>query len=365
MTTDPVRVSFVGAGGICRQRHLPGLARIPGVRLAAVCNRSAESSARARAEWGFEGIETDWRRVVDDPSIDAVFIGTWPYLHREISIAALEAGKHVFCQARMCMNWPEAVEMVQAADAHPRQVHMVCPSPFRVRWEPTVKLALASPEFGALVSVQVRSLSGVNRDLGQVSWREQKSLSGLNILQVGIFAETLHAWCGEYGELTARTRIEIPEKRVAGEVVAIDVPQVTIIAGTLAGGEHCTEHHSGVATDEECSEIVVVGSEGRLKVDLLAQQVLLIPHLPSGEMGTEAKLLDKEGQPWQVEAEFIAAIRAARRGESWRVSPDFREGARYMRKMQAIHDSALKGDFVSLADYPLAGPPPSAGGESR
>ena len=201
MSSERVRISFVGAGGICRQRHLPNLKQLPGVELASVCNRSDESSQRAQSEWGFERTASNWRQVVDDPTIDAVFIGTWPYMHREISVAALAAGKHVFCQARMCMDWPEAVQMVAAADAHPQQVNMVCPSPFRVRWEETVRRLMKSDEFGALFSVQVRSLNAANRDPNQVSWREQVEFSGINVLQVGIFAETLNAWFGEYTEL--------------------------------------------------------------------------------------------------------------------------------------------------------------------
>ena len=52
-----------------------------------------------------------------DPDIDAIVIGTWPYLHCPITLAALEAGKHVLTEARMSMNAAEAHRMLAAAAA--------------------------------------------------------------------------------------------------------------------------------------------------------------------------------------------------------------------------------------------------------
>src|SRR5712691_1453587 len=194
---EPIRLGFIGAGGICEQRHLPNLSKMPGVELISVCTRSPESSRRVGKKWGFARAADDWRQVIEANDIDAVFIGTWPYRHCELSLAALAAGKHVFCQARMCMDWAEACRMVAAASAHPNQVTMVCPSPFRVRWERSIRELLTSERFGRLLCVSVNSMTSANRDPQQISWRERRELSGFNILQVGIYAETLNAWCGD------------------------------------------------------------------------------------------------------------------------------------------------------------------------
>ncbi len=94
---DRVRVGFIGLGGICRDRHVPGLRRIPGVEIVAVANRTRESSERAAAEFAIPKVCDRWEDVIARDDVDAVFIGTWPYMHRDMSIAALEAGKHVFC----------------------------------------------------------------------------------------------------------------------------------------------------------------------------------------------------------------------------------------------------------------------------
>jgi predicted dehydrogenase len=341
---DPIRISFIGAGGICEQRHLPGLAQIPGIELVAVCNRSAESSRRIQQKWGFARIESDWRKVVDDPGVDVIFIGTWPYLHRELSIAALQAGKHVFCQARMCMNYAEAMEMVAVAAAHPQLVSMICPSPFRVRWERTIHRLLAAGELGELRAVTVCSLSSANVNRSPVSWRERIELSGDNILQVGIFAEALHAWFGEYATLSAMTSIPLPDKQDAdGTNCTIRIPQVVHIQGTLRSGVAISEFHSGLSATE-CSEITFHGAERSCLVDLRAGQVSLWPR----QAGEDRQIVDGIGDPWEVEADFIAAVRAARRCEPWRVSPDFPEAARYMRKMQALHESAASGNAVAI-----------------
>lgn len=345
--SEPVRLGFIGAGGICEQRHLPNLAKMPGVELVAVCNRSPESSRRVQEKWGFARTADDWRQIIEANDVDAVFIGTWPYLHCELSLAALAADKHVFCQARMCMDWAEACQMVAAAGSHPEQVTMVCPSPFRVRWERTIRELLASERFGRLLSVAVNSMTAANRDPHQISWRERRELSGLNILQVGIYAETLNAWCGDYLSLTATTTTPLQKFDAQRRPVEIQIPQTVAITGTLGGGVLSTEFHTGLAAEYERAEIVLCGSAATCRVDLLAQQVELFPAASSSKTG---EVIDSVGDEWQVEAEFLAAVRSARRGEAWHVRPNFVEAERYMRKMQAIHDSVRESRLVSLAD---------------
>jgi len=343
---ERIRVGFIGAGGICEQRHLPSLAKMPGVELVAVCNRSPESSRRVQEKWEFTRTADDWQQIVEASDIDAVFIGTWPYRHCELSQATLAAEKHVFCQARMCMDDTEALEMVAASNAHPQQVAMVCPSPFRVRWERTVRELLASERFGRLLSVTVISANGANRNPVEISWRERRDLSGLNILQVGIYAETLNAWCGDYSSLTATTSVSLNKRDALGRTIEIDVPQTVSITGTLSGGVPCAEFHTGLAAGFERAEILLCGSAATCRVDLQTQQVEL--HSANSSTG---EVIDAVGDDWQVESEFLAAVRAARRGQSWQVSPSFTEAARYMRKMEAIHDSARDARQVNLSTW--------------
>ncbi len=100
---DTIRIGLVGAGGNTRLRHIPGLQKIAGVEIASVANRSRASSERVAQEFGIPRIHDRWTDLVNDPDIDAVMIGTWPYLHCPITLAALDAGKHVLTEARIAM----------------------------------------------------------------------------------------------------------------------------------------------------------------------------------------------------------------------------------------------------------------------
>ena len=117
--SSSIRVGFIGAGANTRLRHLPGLAEIDGVSLSMVANRSEASSRAVAEEFGITRIAPDWKTVVEDPEIDAVCIGTWPYMHAEISIAALKEGKHVLTEARMASSLGEARAMYAESVAHP------------------------------------------------------------------------------------------------------------------------------------------------------------------------------------------------------------------------------------------------------
>src|SRR5215469_9484909 len=104
MANQTVGVGFVGAGKNTQERHIPGFQKLSGIDFVAVANRTKESGERVAKEFGIKKVYGDWRELVKSPDIDAVCIGTWPYMHREITIAALQAGKHVLCEARMAMN---------------------------------------------------------------------------------------------------------------------------------------------------------------------------------------------------------------------------------------------------------------------
>lgn len=245
----------------------------------------------------------------------------------------------------MCMDWNQACRMVAASNEHPDQVAMVCPSPFRVRWERTVRELLASERFGRLLSVSVTSMTSANRDPRQISWCERRELSGLNILQVGIYAETLNAWCGEYASLAATTATPQQKFDTNAQPAAIQIPQIVAITGSLRGGIPITEFHTGLAAGCERAEILLCGSASTCRVDLLANQIIL----QSADSARDT-VIDSVGDDWRVEADFLAAVRSAQRGEPWLVHPDFVEAARYMRKMQAIHDSTRDSRVVSMSE---------------
>src|SRR5690349_13357778 len=94
---------------------LPNFQNLEDVEIAIVANRSRASSERVGAQLGIPRAAEDYREVLAS-DVDAVFIGTPPNVHKELTFKALEAGKHVLCQTRIATSAAEARDMVEAAD---------------------------------------------------------------------------------------------------------------------------------------------------------------------------------------------------------------------------------------------------------
>ena len=129
MPTDTLRIGIIGAGANTRLRHIPGLRIQNSVEIAGVANRSAQSSQKAAKELDIPKAYRDWTEIIADKNIDAVCICTWPYTHAQMTIAALDAGKHVLCEARMAMNAREAHAMVAASRRNPSCIAQIVPAP--------------------------------------------------------------------------------------------------------------------------------------------------------------------------------------------------------------------------------------------
>lgn len=83
--------------------------------LKVVCGRHAGPLKAFADRWGWEEIETDWKKVIDREDIDIVDIGVPTHLHHEIALAAAKAGKHIFCEKPMAVSYDQAKEMFEAA----------------------------------------------------------------------------------------------------------------------------------------------------------------------------------------------------------------------------------------------------------
>src|ERR1700745_16072 len=183
-----LRIGIVGAGNIVRTRHLPALKANPDVQIVAVSNSTYESSEKFCSE-NVPGATPgkDWAELVALPDIDIVWIGTPPYMHSAVTISALEAGKHVFCQARMANDRAEAEEMLAASRRFPKQGNMLCPPPYGLRGDRVVKKLLAENFLGQLHTVRLQSFNGnyLNPN-APAHWRQRIEISGLNVMTLGI-----------------------------------------------------------------------------------------------------------------------------------------------------------------------------------
>jgi predicted dehydrogenase len=115
-----LRIGIVGAGNIVRTRHLPALQRHAEVEIVAVSNSTYESAEKFCSENVPQATPMqNWADLLALHDLDIIWIGTPPYMHSAVTISALEAGKHVFCQARMSNDRAEAEEMLAASKRFP------------------------------------------------------------------------------------------------------------------------------------------------------------------------------------------------------------------------------------------------------
>src|ERR1700745_647166 len=125
---DKLRMGIVGAGNIVRTRHLPALKKHSEVEIVAVSNSTYESGEKFCQENLPQATPMrNWADLLAVPDLDIIWIGAPPYMHSAVTISALEAGKHVFCQARMSMDLAEAEEMLATTKRFPELVTMLCP----------------------------------------------------------------------------------------------------------------------------------------------------------------------------------------------------------------------------------------------
>jgi predicted dehydrogenase/threonine dehydrogenase-like Zn-dependent dehydrogenase len=109
-----VHIGWIGAGKFSRGKLLPAVRKLPNVALVGVANATGISARTAARDFGFRYGCTDAWEVLNDPLIDAVFIGTRHDLHASLVTSALECGKHVFVEKPLCINEAE-LERISAA----------------------------------------------------------------------------------------------------------------------------------------------------------------------------------------------------------------------------------------------------------
>src|SRR5262249_7268689 len=128
-TMDNVRIGIVGAGWVVQNRHLPGLAGVSGASVDAIWSRRPDVARAVAEQFGIGTVADEWQTVVTSPDLDAVIVAAPPVLHAPVTIAALQAGKHVLCQGRMARNLGEARAMLGAAEASGRVAALYPPRP--------------------------------------------------------------------------------------------------------------------------------------------------------------------------------------------------------------------------------------------
>jgi len=335
-----VRVGIIGAGGIVKQRHLPGLRAIPGVEIVAVSNStlaSAQAFCKEHAP-GAQAIER-WEDLVDNEGVDAVWIGATPYLHCDATIFSLQCGKHVFCQARMAAELQQAERMWEAAMTFPDRVAAICPAPHGMKGGELVKKLLAEGAIGTPHQMMLHSFNDAWLDASAPAhWRQRVEISGVQILTLGIFVEVVQRWLGDITEVAARGRVVFPQR---GDYT-VETPDFVNVLCKFRSGVEGAMMFSGVAANAPTDKFLLFGSEGSLSYDFTTDEVLLGKR---GETPTSVPIPADLIREWTVEKDFIAAVRDP---GALRPKPDFTEGIRYMRVVNGVWDSMAERATVKI-----------------
>jgi predicted dehydrogenase len=341
-----IRIGIIGAGAITLKRHLPGFRAIRGVEIVGVCNRFRESSARVAREFDIPKIFTSWEHLIDDDAIDAVVIGTWPYLHCAATLAALGAGKHVLTQARMAMNAREAQRMLDKSKEVPAQVAMVVPSPYGLTGDNLVRKLIADGFLGAPRELHVDGLTSELADpRTPIGWRQQARYSGFNMLTLGILHETARRWTAPANRVIASASKLIPTRPnpdKGGHSSRVGTPDSVHVLTTQSDGSRGIYRLSAVTYHGPGLSIALYGSDGSLIYDLTRDEIRAGSRKDSELKPLSIPKAIRGG--WSVEADFIAAIREGKPV----THTTFADGVEYMQFTEAVARSSRHTQPVDL-----------------
>ena len=334
-----LRIGIVGAGANTRSRHIPGFQAIDGVEVVAVCNRSRASGQKAADEFGIANVFDDWKQLVQDAGVDAVCVGTWPYLHSAITLESLAAGKHILTEARMAMNLEEGRSMLSASQGSDK-VSMIVPAPFYLESEPTLREMTANGEFGDWLEVHVSALSGDWNPEAPIHWRQRRELSGDNIMSMGILNETVRRYAGHDRSLTAQGQTFVDQRSDAdGGTATVDIPDSLGIVSKLENGATAVYHISSVAGRGRGGSIEMHGTKGAFRLDGGKAYFAL------GESEfSELQVDSAKKWGWTVEADFVDSIRDGKPV----THTSFEDGVKYMAFTDAVQTSLRDGRRVDL-----------------
>ncbi|HYB89746.1 MAG TPA: Gfo/Idh/MocA family oxidoreductase [Candidatus Binataceae bacterium] len=209
---EQVRAGIVGAG-LIGQSHSLMLREVAdrtegSVRVAAVADVARVQAEQLAARWPGARVASDAREIIGDPDIDAVWICTPTALHRDAYLAAVHAGKHVFCEKPLAMTTAEAAEMAEAA----RLAGVASQVGLVLRFSPVytvIRAIAAAPEAGRMLAVTMRDDQDFpTRGVHASGWRNDRSLTaGGTLAEHSVHDFDLLTWMfGAISRLYCRTR---------------------------------------------------------------------------------------------------------------------------------------------------------------
>ncbi len=352
----PVRVAVIGAG-FGAAAHVPALLALPEAEVVAICARRQERAVAVAARYQIPLVSTDFRTLVRDPDIDAVIVATPPYLHHQMSLAAIAAGKHVLCEKPMARNIAEARDMVKMA-ANAGVVAMINHEfrhvPVRQRIKELLDAGYIGQPQAATLTVYRASLADPNgRPFG---WLMEQDKAGGMLGATGCHhIDALRWWFGEISAVAGATatmvkRRRLPDSSAMGKVDADDNYAFLL---RFANGALATVHVTTTAAVDSAEEIVLSGSDGMLMVH--GDTALYGARRGEGALA-EIEVPERLVRPLGVfdhplahptallQREWLAAIRTGQGA-----SPTFEDGAKVQEVLDGVARSATQGRWIDTS----------------
>jgi predicted dehydrogenase len=322
---------------------IPAFRRIPECQLVAVANTSLASSQRVATRFGIPRAYPHWKALLDDGDIDAVCIGTWPYMHHTLTLAALAKGKHVLCQARMANNAREAQEMLAASLRHPDLVCQLVPTSTSYRVDNLLRRLLAEGQIGELLSVEIQRVGrGFAAVDGDLDWRHSQEFSGLNVMNLGSTYESTMRWLGRGTRVMAMAKVHVPWRRGAnGQRTSVALPDHVDVLYELPNQAQVHMRFSETTGLSNGNQTWIHGTDGTIHID--DRQTVHAGKRGDTQLREVPNPADGQAAS-RVEAEFVGAIR----GLEPVTMNTFEIGVHYMEWTEAVHRSATTGHAVPL-----------------
>jgi predicted dehydrogenase len=246
----PLNVGMIGYGFMGRAHsnaytkvnHFFDLAHRPVLK--AVCARSADKAKAFADKWGYESVETDWRKLIARKDIDLIDICTPNNTHAEIARAAAEAGKMILCEKPLAMNGPEGLQMVEAVEKA-RVPNMVW---YNYRRVPAVTLAkqlIDEGRLGRIFHYRAKFLQDwtINPELpqgGAALWRLDAAAAGSGVTG-DLLAHCIDTalWLnGQLDSVNAMTETFVKERKhnLTGKVEKVGIDDAAIFMGRFHNG---------------------------------------------------------------------------------------------------------------------------------
>lgn len=188
------QVGIVGCGGIANGKHLPALQKLKNVKMVAFCDIVIERARKAAAEFGEEDavVCADYQQLVAMPELDVIHVLTPNKSHAPISIAAMEAGKHVMCEKPMAKTAAEAKAMVDTA----ARTGMKLTIGYQTRYQDDAQILKKMVEDGALGDIYFAKAHAIRRR-AIPSWGvflNEEEQGGGPLIDIGTHALDLTLW---------------------------------------------------------------------------------------------------------------------------------------------------------------------------